>query len=77
MGKSFFELKEYDSARIYYSKAFANYQDKSIVNVYIGNFYRDLKAYDSAKVYYRLAAALAPDYEDAAITWQVQVLPTI
>ncbi len=40
-------------------------QDKSIVNVYIGNFYKDLKQYDSAKVYYRLATMIDPNYEEA------------
>ncbi|MEP6699777.1 MAG: tetratricopeptide repeat protein, partial [Bacteroidota bacterium] len=65
LSKTFFETKQYDSARIYYSKAFDNYKDKSIVNVYIGNFYKDLKEYDSAKVYYRMAAALDPNYEEA------------
>ncbi|MBL0232485.1 MAG: tetratricopeptide repeat protein [Chitinophagaceae bacterium] len=65
ISKTFFEQGMYDSARIYYSKAFEHYQDKSIVNVYLGNFYKDLKQYDSAKVYYRKAAELDPRYEDA------------
>jgi tetratricopeptide (TPR) repeat protein len=64
LSKSFFEMKLYDSALIYYTKAFEHYQDKSIVNVYIGNFYRDLKQYDSAKVYYRLASQIDPTYEE-------------
>jgi tetratricopeptide (TPR) repeat protein len=65
LSKTFFATKQYDSARIYYAKAFENYQDKSIVNVYIGNFFKDLKEYDSAKVYYRMATILDPNYEDA------------
>jgi tetratricopeptide (TPR) repeat protein len=65
LAKTFVEMGQYDSARIYYSQAFANYKDKSIVNVYIGNFFRDLKQYDSAKVYYQLASQLDPDYEEA------------
>ena len=65
ISKTFFEQGMYDSARIYYGNAFEHYQDKSIVNVYLGNFYRDLKQYDSAKVYYRIASELDPRYEDA------------
>ncbi len=65
LAKTFFKTQQYDSARIYYERAFAHYQDKSIVNVYIGNLYKDLKEYDSAKVYYRKAADLDANYEEA------------
>jgi Tfp pilus assembly protein PilF len=40
LAKTFFEEGLFDSARIYYSKAFENYKDKSIVNNYIGKFFR-------------------------------------
>ena len=65
MSKAFVEKKQYDSARVYFDKAFVNYTDKSIVNIYIGNFYKQLKQYDSAKIYYRNAINYDPTYEES------------
>lgn len=65
MSKAFVEKKQYDSARVYFDKAFVNYTDKSIVNIYIGNFYKQLKEYDSAKIYYRNAIMFDPTYEES------------
>ena len=65
MSKAFVEKKQYDSARVYFDKAFVNYTDKSIVNIYIGNFYKQLQQYDSAKIYYRNAITYDPTYEES------------
>ncbi len=64
ISKAFVASNRIDSARIYFAKAFANYQDKSVVDIYIGNFYKDVKLYDSAKSYYRSAIRLDPTYEE-------------